>query len=255
MKAKDERSERGSSHCLVEHPQVEFVRRRALLALLVAVPGSCVGNRDGPARMPIDAPARMPTARPAAIGQQWTYDVRNVFNGSIVDQIVETVIAIRPTIRIQRVSQHSGVQAEEIHEPWGMLVQDPHWRPPIVFDAFVPAWPVNLTDTGARKYQSSYHLLDDDHYRLFWRLQMTPRGWERITVRAGTYDVLHFDNQIAYASNDFYRIESERAESVWFAPEIGRWVMRRSRGMYYLPGPSSGTMFEDYLQWELISWT
>ena len=76
-----------------------------------------------------------------------------------------------------------------------------------------------------------------------------------MTVHASTYDVLQFDNQIAYASNDFYRVESERSESLWFAPEIGRWVMRRSRGMYYLPGPSSGTMFDDYLQWELISWS
>jgi len=80
--------------------------------------------------------------------------------------------------------------------------------------------------------------------------------WEQIQAPAGNFLTIHYHNEIPYfVSNDLFRILNMREEDVWVAPEIGRWVIRRGTGRYITPGVYwSNAYWEDYLQWELISW-
>ena len=66
----------------------------------------------------------------------------------------------------------------------------------------------------------------------------------------------HYQNEIPYfQSNDVFRVQNIREEEVWFSPEIGRWVYRRGFGRYITPGVYwANAYWEDYWQWELISW-
>jgi hypothetical protein len=85
---------------------------------------------------------------------------------------------------------------------------------------------------------------------------MNTSQWERISVPAGQFLTLKYRNEIPYfQSQDIFRLSNYREEELWFSPEIGRWVVRRSSGRYLLGGMRwNGALWEDYLEWELISW-
>jgi hypothetical protein len=74
---------------------------------------------------------------------------------------------------------------------------------------------------------------------------------------AGEFDALHYVNTANFfESDDFFRLASNRRENAWFAPEVGRWVVRERFGEYLWPGMLgwSESIKEDYLRWELVSW-
>ena len=85
---------------------------------------------------------------------------------------------------------------------------------------------------------------------------MTANQCERIKTPAGEFLVLQVHNEIPnFVSNDLFRVGNVRQEDLWFAPEIGRWVIRRSSGRYITSGVYwVNAYWEDYLEWELISW-
>ncbi len=191
--------------------------------------------------------------RPPAVGQQWVYQVRNVYNRLIVDEITETVLAIDPEVHIARTSRNLGALHDEIHAPWGNVLQDSHWNAPVTFSTPLPAWPPALAIGPSTTYDDQYQLVGERNYSARWNLTITPLRWALLTVPAGTFTVLQFDNFIDFTNGDLSVVASERRDSVWFAPEIGRWVLRRSHGTYTMPGRGSD-FHEDYLQWELKSW-
>jgi hypothetical protein len=94
---------------------------------------------------------------------------------------------------------------------------------------------------------------DNDFY---WGLNIDARGWSRVKTLAGEFDALHYVNTTDFfESHDWFRIASNRRDQVWFAPHIGRWIVRESFGEYLWRGMrGSGSIKEDYLRWELISW-
>ncbi len=233
---------------------MDKTKRRLLAVLLTALPAACASIGDAPQGTGIVPPAGMSVVRPPAVGQQWVYQVRDMYSRQIVDEVTETVVATAPAIHIQRVSRQHGPLSDEIQNRWGMLVQHPHWDPPVAFAQPMPAWPADLALTRPQAYSGSYRLLDTPDYSLAWNLTMAPLGWESIAVPAGEFKTLHYTNHINFQSHEFYyRIESERDESVWLAPQVGRWVLRRSQGSYYVRG-RGGDGREDALQWELESW-
>ncbi len=225
----------------------------ALAAVLLVVLAGCAATEGWPPGTgPGAAPADV-AVRPVAVGQQWVYRVSNVYNGAIEDTITETVVATTPQIRIQRVSSRLGALPEEIQSSWGVLEQDGHWDLPLRYDAPLPAWPTDFTLGRCVRYTDTYRLLADPDSSRRWQLTMTPERWGTATVPAGTFPVLQYDNLIRFVSNDTADVESERFDSVWFAPAVGRWVLRRSHGVHYVPG-RGGDMHEAYRQWELVSW-
>lgn len=199
------------------------------------------------------APAPISAVRAPAIGHQWVYQVRNLYNGRIVDEITETVTATAPVVRLARSSRAYGALVDEIHAPWGWIRQDPRWSYPVTFTKPLPAWPERFGPRLSASYDDLYQLLGDPNFSAVWNLTMTPVARETITVPAGPFTALHCDSRINYESDDPAVVQSERTESAWLAPEVGRWVLRRSRGTYFLAGRGSD-LHEDYFQWELTSW-
>ena len=85
---------------------------------------------------------------------------------------------------------------------------------------------------------------------------MTARGWEMVSVPAGQFKALKFTNLINFRSTDFSRAACQRQETIWFAPEVGRWVARESSGIYYINDSSVDTPYnEPGFRWELLEWT
>lgn len=105
-------------------------------------------------------------------------------------------------------------------------------------------------------YRARYQVLGYPDGSYYWGLSMSASQWERISVPAGEFLTLKYFNEMPYfESQNVFRLANYREEEVWLSPEIGRWVIRRSSGRYLLGGMRWGNaLWEDYLEWELISW-
>lgn len=230
--------------------------RRLFIFLLPMLLGACIAPQPYPSSTTLPAPVVTPTVRPPQIGQQWVYQVRNVFNQEIVDIVTETVVSISPQIRIQRSGLKSGPLPEEIQESWGYVLQDPQWNPPQKFQQALPLWPEKLIPGWSHFYRTRYQVLayPDGYY--YWGLVSEAANWERISVPAGQFTVLKYHHENPYfESNDVFRVGNYRQEDVWLSPEVGRWVVRRSFGRYITRGVFwFNAYWEDYLEWELVSW-
>ncbi len=192
-----------------------------------------------------------PKIRAPQMGQQWVYQVRNGFNGSIVDEITETVVSIAPVIEIRRVSAKHGKLPSEIHSSWGLISQDPYWSPAVQFLKPIPLWPQaagNVTSTTNYKVEE-----DDSSYR--WSSRITPMGSETISLGIGQFSTLKYSDEIIFNSNDFSRGNCIRYSTVWLSPEVGRWVERTTSGTYHDAGVAyGGERQEDFFKYELKSW-
>ena len=224
----------------------------ALPLLLVA----CISSQPYPISTPLATPINPPSMRPPQVGQQWVYQVRNVFNQEIVDIVTETVVSVQPQIRIERNGQKSGRLPDEIQESWGFVLQDPQWNPPQRFQQALPLWPEKLIPEWSGFYRTRYQIPNNPNASYYWGLLSKAVQWERISVPAGQFNVLKYHNENPYfESNDPFRVGNYREEDIWLSPEIGRWVVRRSFGRYITQGVFwSNAYWDDYLEWELISW-
>jgi len=220
--------------------------------LLVA----CISSQPYPVSTPLVTPVNTPSMRPPQVGQQWVYQVRNVFNQEIVDIVTETVVSVQPQIRIERNGQKSGRLPDEIQESWGFVLQDPQWNPPQRFQQALPLWPEKLIPEWSGFYRTRYQIPNNPNASYYWGLLSKAVQWERISVPAGQFNVLKYHNENPYfESNDPFRVGNYREEDIWLSPEIGRWVVRRSFGRYITQGVFwSNAYWDDYLEWELISW-
>jgi len=230
---------------------------RLFLSFIFSLPLlGCISSQPYPTTTPLATPLNTPSMRPPQVGQQWVYQIRNVFNQEIVDVVTETVVSISPQIRIERIGKKFGPLPEEIQEPWGYVVQDPQWRPAQRFQQALPLWPEKLIPEWSDFYRTRYQVPGYPNASYYWGLSIKALGWETISVPAGQFKVLKYHNENPYfESNDVFRVGNYREEDVWLAPEIGRWVVRRSFGRYITLGIAwSNAYWDDYLEWELISW-
>lgn len=220
--------------------------------LLVA----CVSSQPFPHGQIVQQPTKVPSIRPPQIGQEWVYQVRNVFNGEIADTVTEKIVSVSPEIRISRFGVKAGPLPDEIQAPWGFIIQDPHWSPPQKFQEAIPLWPEKFAAGWSGFYKTRYQALANPNASFYWGLSMSALGWENLQSPAGNFLVFHYHNELPYfESNDLFRVFNIREEDVWLSPEIGRWVIRRGSGRYITPGVFwANAYWEDYWQWELISW-
>lgn len=234
---------------------MKLIQKIYLLFLPVLL-AACIPAQPYPTGIVLPQPAMPPQVRAPQVGQQWVYQVRNVFNQEIVDVVTETVVAVGPQVRIERKGVKAGRLPDEIQQPWGYILQDPHWNPPQKFLQPMPLWPEQLLPGWSGFYRNRYQVVgypDNDYY---WGLNINALQWERVKVPAGEFNTLLYRNEMPFfTSNDFSRVANIRNEDVWFSPEVGRWVIRRGYGRYLWAGMFwSNALWEDYLEWELVSW-
>lgn len=235
--------------------QVNTFRRILLMALPALLVG-CISSQPAPRGRLEAQPMPPPMVRAPKIGQEWVYQVRNVFNQEIVDTITERVVSVGDQIRISRSGVKAGPLPDEIQSPWGYVIQDPHWQPPQKFTKAIPLWPEQLQVGWNKFFTTQYEALSYPGATYYWGLSMAATQWERIKSPAGEFSVLRVHNEIPnFVSNDLFRVGNVRDEELWFSPEIGRWVVRRSSGRYITSGVYwANAYWEDFLEWELISW-
>ena len=225
-------------------------------ALLAFILSGCISSQPYPKGVVLPSPEPVPRVRAPKVGQEWVYTVRNVFNQAVVDTITERVVAVDKEVHIERIGAKAGRLPDEIQSPWGFVMQDPHWDPPQLFQQAIPLWPEKLTPKWTGFYRTRYQVPAYPNSTYYWGLNITAVQWEQVSVPAGRFLTLKYQNVAPYfESNDLFRVANYREEDVWLAPEIGRWVIRRGYGRYITPGVFwANAYWEDYLEWQLVSW-
>lgn len=187
--------------------------------------------------MVITQPIPTSVVRAPRVGQEWVYNVRNVFNQQLVDVVTERVVSVGEQIRIQRSGVNAGPLPDETQGSWGYVVQDAHWSPPQKFVTPVPLWPEQLTTAWSQFYKTRYQVLGYPDGTYYWGISMNTIQWELMKVPASEFLTLKYHNEMPYfQSNDVFRVGNTRDEDIWFSPEIRRWVIRRGHRRYITNG-------------------
>jgi hypothetical protein len=232
------------------------LNRRTGCVALLALPAGCAVQPLGPLpTSPVAPVAGEASALPApAAGRTWTYSKQDFFDSRVIDEVSETVIAVAPTLRIGRQGASDAVL--EQHAAWGQLLRESAWDYPMTFESPVPMWPPALA-AGASAFTNTHYRMDGGSIRFWIQVTAQARRWERITVAAGTFDALRVERLIRLEHQDFTRLWTLRRDTLWLAPQVGRWVARETSGEYltrgeqrFLPSVSR----EDHVRWELTAW-
>jgi hypothetical protein len=249
--------------------------RRDFLLCAAAVSVGCA-TRGTESHAPIGLAA--PTVRPPAVGQSWRYAKHDYFTGEVVDTQIDRVSKIGPSVEVESRSEAAEdkpmtysswgeswwrkyMRADaariggpiEIQNPLGMVVIDPHWTEMQSFKEAIPLWPSELRP-GWSTVASTYYKIPGSEEAMPWQLTMHAQRWESVAVPAGRFIALRYDNFIDFRFSIFAeRTAAQRREHLWFAPEIGRWVIRESVGTFH--EQLATEVKESSYRWELLSWT
>jgi hypothetical protein len=253
------------------------VTRRFFLLSSAAVSAGCAGRgatNDA-------APSSATSARRPVVGQSWRYAQRDLFTGALLFNQLDRVVTVDHNIVIDSNVEppkddnagHSAWGSEflrkyagrrdkagaalpsEIQGPWGMIQVDSHWGQVQVFEQPLPLWPAQL-QSGWQARLSTNYKTPSNKDPLPWEQTMKAHAWESITVPAGHFNALRFTNLINFKSGDVTRADSVRQETLWFAPEVGRWVARESKGSYYIDDSAVDQPYEENgFRWELLDWS
>lgn len=227
--------------------------QRLSIAGLVFVVTACsapLGHETGNS---ISTPNPLPIVRTPQVGQEWVYSKKNVFNGKELGIITERVSSIGSSIVISRSDADGGQLPSEIQGPWGMISTDPHWSKLMTYTPVIPLWPQNLSGNWSQQENTKYQIAGYDGNFFNWNLFMSSDGWEKITVPAGSFTALKFQNLIYFENPDPNKFDCVRKETIWFAPQIGRWVARESTGSC-ITGAENVPIPENTTQWQLQSY-
>ena len=194
--------------------------------------------------------------REARVGQSWKYLKINQFNSDPVELIEDEITALENgQIIISRKGQKSQNLGNEVQSPFGKLLSDSDWDSNQTYQSAIPIYldlnQINLSSTIQTSYQ-----VGNSSYRLPMAVTIRQLGWESITIPSGTFTAMKIEKLIRFQHNDSTRVDSTRVDRYWYSPEIGRWIVRETSGTYFtMAGPRRNDMKEDFLRYELQSWT
>lgn len=230
------------------------ISRRAFITSAALAPVACGVPLSYEKGIPVAAPKPTPNIRPPQIGQEWTYIKKDVFNGKTLGIITERISKIDSSIVIDRSSADGGILPSEIQTSWGMVATDTQWPRLLNFSPSLPLWPLELSTAWSKQFTTKYSIPGYSDSRMNWQEYMSVQGWEQITVPAGVFIALRFQNLINFENSDPNIVDCIRRETVWFAPQIGRWVAREASGSYQIQGSIGAVFQEGSYQWQLTSY-
>ena len=228
--------------------------RRTFIASAALAPVACGVPLSYERGTPVAQPNPLPAVRTPQVGQEWSYIKRNVYDGKIRELITERVASVGSTIVIERRDGDGGQLPSEVQGPWGIIQLDTSWPRLMNFKTPIPLWPLELTSNWSKQLNTKYSFGGYSENTYNWQEFMSAHGWEQITVPAGTFLTLRYQNLINFESNDDNKLNCIRKETIWFAPSIGRWVAREASGSYMIKGQLGVPILENSFQWQLTSY-
>lgn len=236
------------------------LQRRTLLTTAASLTGlgASLAITSGCASLntPTQAPADVLAVRQPRVGDRWRYARINLYNKDIIGEERTQVTAVTPDIQI-RVEREGALQATEDRFTQGWTAQvDSLFGEALSFEEAVPIVPPSLYINLRLRHSTQYRSVRNSE-PLAWSQQLRVVGRETVGVAAGRFDAYRIERQVQFVHPDAFRMDSQRTEVLWYAPEVGRWVIREWRGSYLDYGMISrlGRSREGWERLELLDWT
>jgi hypothetical protein len=245
------------------HPTTtDPVRRRTVTGLLSLPAWTALGSVAalgagcaGPPTVPPPAGAEPLPTPSLQVGDRWRYLLINRYNGSVIGETAVTVTAVTPEIRLRVDAGGGSTPVEERYaDAWSVLT-DATYDSRITFETPVPVVPPGAR-TGLSLNTATRYRSDLSNDVLAWSQRLRVTGWERVQVPAGPFDAMRIERLISFKHPDVFRFDPIRTDVLWYAPQVGRWVMREWTGNYMSGGPQPmrSRSLEDRIQWQLSAW-
>jgi hypothetical protein len=233
---------------------MDIFKRRSLLALL-ALPAGCAIQYLPPlATSQLSRGASVGVIRAPALGQTWTYQKFNVYNSQLLDTVKEEVVDVAGGIRISRRSVNNLAVGDEFQPVWGRVQEDPYWDSLQTYEVPMPLWLDNFA-LGTSQSSSTHYRSGRSSFRYWINARTTVTAWEQIELSCGSFETVRIEKIIRLNHPDISRLDTVRRDTIWFAPEVGRWVARETNGEFRISGRRGGwTGREDHFRWQLESW-
>jgi hypothetical protein len=234
---------------------MDIFKRRSLLALL-ALPTGCAIQYLAPlTTTPLRSGASLGAIRPPALGQSWTYQKFNFYNSQLLGTVKEEVVDTSGGIRISRRSLDNLDLGDEFQPVWGQVKEDPYWDNLQTYEAPLPLWLDNFA-VGTSQSNSTHYRSGTSSFRYWISVRTAVLGWERLVLPIGSFDVVRIEKLIRLNHPDITRLDTLRRDTLWLAPEMGRWVARETNGEFRIASKRAGwTGREDHFRWQLENWT
>lgn len=200
------------------------------------------------------------------VGDSWRYREINRYNQLPLADVQVTVTSTAPlTCSVRRtrsdttageIARPDAFQEERYASPWAVVIE-PTYDLTMDFAEPMPILPASLRVGESDSRRTSYTVRGYSG-RYWWRQRLAALGTERVSTPAGTFECLRVRREIWFDYPDILRFSSFRIDTVWYAPEVNRWVRRVWTGDY--KHDNSMDMFmsrrrEDWVQWELIAYS
>ncbi|MEN9313815.1 MAG: hypothetical protein RIS35_208 [Pseudomonadota bacterium] len=222
-------------------------RRRLLIAAGLAAAG--LAGCANPARIPPPAAAPLPPS--VRIGDRWRYAKINLYNGETLAKQEMRVTALEPLLRIEVTDGNgAGLPPETYVRAWD-VVQENVWEQIQVFGTPCPLLPRRLEPGSVEDWRGIYQV-PGDSWRYTSSVRIEAHDWERVEAPAGVFDALRVSRRIAFVHQDFRRVGCQRLETLWYAPQVNRWVRREVDGSCVVPGRPPMRVREDRVAWVLL---
>lgn len=234
---------------------MDIFKRRSLLALLALPTGCAIPYLPPLDATPLAHGASLGRVRPPALGQRWTYQQFNVYNSQHLDTVTEEVVSLEGGIRIRRQSERQRAVDDEWQPTWGQVRQDPYWDALQTYETPLPLWLDDFTIGSSRTHHTHYRS-GGASFRYWINARTTVAGWERLVLPSGTFQTVRIEKLIRLQHPDMTRLDSLRRDTLWLAPDTGRWVARETNGEFRLDGDRFGHWSgrEDHFRWQLQGW-
>jgi hypothetical protein len=190
------------------------------------------------------------------LGSTWQYIKINQYNSEPVELIEEKLVSVdNQRFEIARQGQKSTQSRIEVQQPWGMVKSDSDWDFDQTYDQEIPIY-LDLNQENLSRNLHTQYQVGSSSYLLSISVYIRQYGWEIVKTQVGTFNALRIEKSIRFQHNDSTRIECSRIDRYWYAPEVGRWVIRETNGSYfYVSGRRRTDAREDFWRFELVSFT
>jgi len=221
--------------------------RRRLLRVLATAPllGACGGttvlNQMGLRPVPPEGLPREVVAPLLQVGDEWRYVKRSALTGLTIDQV---------QVRVSAVGRDGYAVAEDWQTAGPVAARFDRNLNPLSSGNWVhePAFPRYSFPLGVGQVWSGEVISSEAPARRYatlrQRLKASVRGWERVTVAAGTFTALRIDIAINWNDTDNAQVWGNSAETVWYAVEVRNMVLHHRVDYPYDGIQSSNVLIE-----------
>jgi hypothetical protein len=223
------------------------MRRRLLLAGAALLSGCATDAFVAAPGAPVPAPR-------VRVGDRWTYERVNLYNGLVTAVLTMRVAEVSPRLRVEVTGQDGTRYPDEAYaDPW-RVIQEPQYDQTQWFRDPVSLLPSRLEAGSRHRIHTTYRVQGIDR-DFFWSDWLDAVGWQRVRTPAGEFDALRVERRIAFVHSDPFRDRPTREDTLWYAPAVNRWVLREWTGRYWGRSWPPPLLREDWVGLRLVGYS